>query len=95
MHYLCSKAAQHHVSEQFGSEHGETGAQHMGYNSQCKACGERSGTYKKRILIVNLKKQKQPNSEEGMHQEQSENRQWAERNKNSGKQVKTRVEEKM
>lgn len=42
MLYLSSKAAHHHVSEQFGSKHGETGAQHMGYYGQCKACRQRS-----------------------------------------------------
>lgn len=36
--YLGSQAAQHHVSEQFGSKHGESGAQHMRYNGQSKAC---------------------------------------------------------
>lgn len=36
--YLGSQAAQHHVSEQFGSKHGELGAEHMRYNGQCKAC---------------------------------------------------------
>lgn len=36
--YLGSQAAQHHVSEQFGSKHGESGAQHRRYNGECKAC---------------------------------------------------------
>lgn len=35
--YLGPEAAQHHVSEQFGSKHGETGAQHVGYNGQREA----------------------------------------------------------
>lgn len=45
--YLGSQAAQHHVSEQFGSKHGESGAQHMRYNSQCKACQKQNKTKKK------------------------------------------------
>lgn len=45
MHYLGSKAAHHHVSEQFGSKHWETRAQHVGYDGQRKACGRESKTH--------------------------------------------------
>ena len=40
MHYLGSKTAHHHMSEQFGSKHGEAGAEHVGCDGQRKACGE-------------------------------------------------------
>ena len=50
LHYLGSKAAHHHVSEQFGSKHGETGAQQVGYNGQCKPWGRRIG-----IPVISIK----------------------------------------
>lgn len=35
--YLCSQTAQHHVSEQFGSKHGEPGTEHVRDDGQGEA----------------------------------------------------------
>lgn len=34
--YLGTKAAHHHVGEQFGSKHGEAGTQQVGYDGQAE-----------------------------------------------------------
>lgn len=51
--YLGSQAAQHHVSEQFGSKHGESRAQHMRYNGQSEACQNNNNNKKTLIHTQN------------------------------------------